>query len=98
MFFVSIICTLTLALNYRHESRGVSIIPACNAIKHSLLHIIDFFHVQLIRPTRLAFEGYRTNLQRISGKMHLDSNGQDFFTVHCFTIRTFSDELKKYQL
>ena len=68
---------------------GMSTIPACNAVRHALLHIIDFCHAPFI--LRLAFEGITTRLRSVSGKMHLNSDGHELFIVHCSTLRTLED-------
>ena len=57
----------------------MSTIPACNAVRYGLLHIIDFCHVPFI--LRLAFEGTRRHLRSVSAKMHLDSDGHELFIV-----------------
>ena len=54
-----------------------------------LLHVIGFCHAPVI--LRLAFEGRRTRLRSVSGKMHLNSDGHELFIVHCSTLRTFGD-------
>ena len=58
------------------------VFPSCNAVRHDLLHIIDFCHAPFI--LRLAFEGTRTLL-------HLNSDGHELFIVRCSTLRTFGD-------
>ena len=45
---------------------GMSTIPACNAVRYGLLHIIDFCHAPFI--LRLAFEGTRTRRRSVSAK------------------------------
>ena len=68
---------------------GMSTIPACNAVRHDLLHIIDFCHARFI--LRLPFEGTRTRWRSVSGKMHWNSDGHELFIVRCSTLRTFGD-------
>ena len=67
----------------------MSTIPACNVVTHDLLHIIDFCHAPFI--LRLALEGTRALWRRVSGKMHLNSDGHELFIVRCSTLRTFGD-------
>ena len=65
-------------------------LPAFGAVRHGLLHIIDFCHAPLILPLVLAFDGIR-KVCEAAGKMHLNSDGHEVFIVRCSTLRTFGD-------